>query len=61
MRIHNAISWEKVEELLSATGGVSDFDALTMAVKGHESGSKSAPHPYQFIIYCIKRGWLKSI
>lgn len=55
---HNAKSWAKVEQVISRAGGSADFDALSIAVKDHESGKSSAPHPYQFIVYCIRNGWL---
>ncbi len=59
MKKHNSISWAKIEKLLAASGGISSFDALVAVVKDHESGSEGAPHPYQFVTYCIKSGWLK--
>jgi len=58
---HNAESWAKVDKAISNAGGVSNFDALTIAVKDHESGSERAPHPYQFIKYCIKNDWLEPV
>ena len=58
LKKHNALSWVNVEKVISDEGGVADFDALTIAVKDHESGSENAPHPYQFIRYCINNGWL---
>ena len=58
---HNARSWLKVENLIAQAGGIADFDALSAAVSDHESGKRSAPHPYQFIIYCINNGWLEPV
>lgn len=58
---HNAKTWMKLEKCLSDAGGAADFDALSIAATGHESGSENAPHPYQFVIYCIKNGWLERI
>lgn len=55
---HNATSWAEIVKVVSAEGGVADFDALSIAVKDHKSGTKTAPHAYQFITYCIRRGWL---
>jgi hypothetical protein len=60
MKKHNALSWEKVDAAISKAGGFTNFDALTIAVKDHESGSKGAPHPHQFVIYCIRNNWLES-
>lgn len=57
-KAHNARSWENIEEVLAKGGGVASFDALERAVADHESGSSSAPHPCQFVIYCIGNGWL---
>lgn len=59
MKNHNAESWEKIEKLMSKNGGKADFDALTVAVKDHRSGTQSANYPYQFITYCIRSGWLQ--
>ncbi len=61
MSPHNAESWDKIDKAISKSGGVSSFDALNIAVKDHESGSKGSPHPYQFIDYCVKNGWLKKV
>jgi hypothetical protein len=58
---HNAKTWMKLEKCLAAAGGAADFEALSTAATGHESGSENAPHPYQFVIYCIKNGWLERI
>ena len=58
LKEHNAKSWVKLEKCVSEAGGAADFDALSIAVSGHESGSENAPHPYQFVIYCINNGWL---
>lgn len=55
---HNAASWAEIEKVVSAAGGVADFDTLSIAVKDHKSGTETAPHPYQFITYCIRQGWL---
>lgn len=55
---HNAESWTANEKVVTAGGGVAEFDALSAAVEGHEHGSKTSRHPYQFITYCIRRGWL---
>lgn len=59
LKEHNAKSWEKVVKVISEHRGSADFDTLSAAVKDHESGNAKAPHPYQFIIYCINKGWLK--
>jgi len=55
---HNAVSWAEIEKSLGTVGGVADFDALSIAVKKHKHGTKTATHPYQFITYCIRQGWL---
>ncbi|MBK8103722.1 MAG: hypothetical protein IPK30_10740 [Cellvibrionales bacterium] len=60
LKPHNAESWEKIAKLASASpNGQLSFDQMLVAVKDHSSGSKNAPHPHQFVIYCIKSGWLK--
>ena len=55
---HNAVSWAEIEKAVSVAGGVAEFDELSIVVKNHKPGTKTAPHPYQFITYCIRRGWL---
>ena len=61
LKEHNAKSWTKVEKFILRSGGNAEFEALSIAVKDHESGSANAPHPYQFIIYCIKNSWLERV
>ena len=61
MKKHNYESWVKIENVIAKAGGGVDFDALSIAVKGHKSGSEGAPHPHQFIIYCIDQGWLERV
>lgn len=56
-----AVSWAEIEKVVSAAGGVAEFDELSIAVKNHKSGTKTAPHPYQFINYCISSGWLERV
>jgi len=56
---HNQRSWEKVVAHIERHGGKSNFDALSVVVKGHESGSPTAPHAYQFITYLIGLGLLE--
>lgn len=56
---HNAVSWRKIANELGANGSAS-IDRLTAVCKGHVSGSKGAPHARQFVLYCIKQGWLVS-
>ena len=58
MKPHNAVSWRKIEDKLNSTHGTASFDTLAAIVKNHESGSKNAPHPYQFVSYCIENEWL---
>lgn len=53
-----AVSWAEIERVVSAARGVAEFDELSIAVKNHKSGTKTAPHPYQFITYYIRSGWL---
>ncbi|MEO5812760.1 MAG: HNH endonuclease [Rhodanobacter sp.] len=54
---HNADSWRKIADELGSNGPAS-IDRLTAVCKGHLSGSKGAPHARQFVLYCIKQGWL---
>jgi hypothetical protein len=61
LKEHNAKSWVIIENFVSDKGGTADFYALSAAVKDHESGNESKPHPYQFIIYCIDNGWLERV
>lgn len=54
---HNLASWKVIEAILTAYG-TADFWDLSVAVRGHKHGTKSAKGPQSFIRYCIKRGWL---
>ncbi|MCA9232716.1 MAG: hypothetical protein KDA57_18850 [Planctomycetales bacterium] len=57
-KTHNGVSWLEVERVIAASGGFAEFDALASAVVNHRHGTKTAVHPYQFVTYCIRRGWL---
>jgi hypothetical protein len=62
LKRHNAVSWDKVEKLAaSKPDGKVHFDELSLAVDDHESGSVNTPHAYQFIIYCVRSGWLERV
>ena len=61
MKGHNAESWGKIENLMAKSGGESDFDALSIAVKNHRHGTQTARYPYQFITYCIRKKWLRLV
>jgi len=62
LKSHNATSWSKIEALAkTAIDGKMDFDRMVLAVNEHESGAESAPHPHQFVTYCIKSGWLARV
>lgn len=54
---HNASSWQIIKTILDVRG-TADFWDMAVAVRGHESGTKSDPGPQGFIRYCIRRGWL---
>lgn len=56
---HNAESWQKIEAVIDKRGGKADFDELAVAVRHHRHGTKTSRHPYQFVTYCIRRGWLE--
>ena len=58
MRSHNEISWHLIEKTIVSNGGQADFYMLVEAVKDHQTGTATAPHPYQFVTYCAKQGWL---
>lgn len=58
MKAHNAKTWARIETELGS-GGAGTYDRLVALSKGHESGTEGAPHPYQFVDYCIRSGWLK--
>jgi len=58
---HNEITWKKIEVVVMANGGRASFDELCFASKHHQHGSKSANHPYQFVTYCIRSGWLERV
>jgi hypothetical protein len=58
---HNATSWRKLENTLRVSDGKAHFDQLAAAVRDHRHGTKSANHPYQFITYCIRSGWLERV
>ena len=52
---HNADSFDKLKALAATKeGGVMGFDEMCEAVKDHQHGTKTASHPYQFIIYLLK-------
>ena len=62
LKSHNAVSWAKIETLASQKpDGKMDFDHISLVVKDHEHGTKSANHPYQFVTYCIRSGWLERV
>jgi hypothetical protein len=62
LKRHNAVSWDKVEKLAaSKPDGKVHFDELSLAVDDHQSGSANTPHAYQFIIYCVRSGWLERV
>lgn len=59
---HNAESWAKIESLAaSELDGKMDFERIALAVRGHSSGTETAPHAYQFVTYCIRSGWLRQV
>ena len=62
MKPHNAVSWQKIVDYAATKpDGIMDFDAMSILVKDHKHGTKSANHPYQFIKYCIDSEWLKRV
>lgn len=58
---HNEITWKKIEAVIMTKGGKAGFDELCLASKDHQHGSKTANHPYQFVTYCIRSGWLERV
>ena len=54
---HNLQSWQIIEAILCAYGRA-DFWDLSVAVRGHKHGTKSAKGPQSFVRYCIRSGWL---
>lgn len=58
---HNEATWKRLTKLLQEQGGTADFDSLSTAAKGHDHGTEGKRYGYQFIIYCIKNGWLEKI
>jgi len=57
---NNQISWSKIENFLNSKFKA-EFSVLSNLVEDHVHGTKTANHGYQFVIYCIKSGWLKRI
>ena len=60
LKTHNAESWAKISKLLSIKEKAS-FDELTSSVKGHLHYAEVSGNEHQFIIYCIKSGWLQKL
>ena len=58
---HNFESWNKIKNVIDRNGGKADFYQLSLEVEGHQHGTKTAAHPYQFITYCIRMGWLEKV
>lgn len=58
MAQHNAKTWAKLQQELAVRGSAT-YERLVALSKGHESGTKGAPHPHQFVDYCIRSGWLE--
>jgi len=58
---HNEITWKKIEAVILAKGGKAGFDELCSASINHKHGTKTANHPYQFVTYCIRSGWLERV
>jgi hypothetical protein len=59
LKSHNQVSWDKIETVISSKKDkTASFNELSIAVTDHEHGTKSANHPYQFVTYCIRSGWL---
>jgi hypothetical protein len=61
MEPHNRESWEIIEGVMRANGHQAEFASLEAAVVDHKSGTRTAPHPYQFVTYCIRSGWLARV
>jgi hypothetical protein len=57
---HNLQSWRIIQAILDAYGSA-DFWDLSVAVRGHKHGTKSAKGPQGFVRYCIKSGWLQRV
>lgn len=57
---HNFVSWKIIEAILTAYG-TADFWDLSVAVRGHKHGTKSARGPQDFVKYCIKNGWIERV
>ena len=58
---HNLVSWNKIKNVIDRNGGKADFHQLSLVVEGHQHGTETATHSYQFITYCIKMGWLEKV
>lgn len=54
---HNQASWDIIAARLRARG-TADYYDLSVAVRGHQHGTRSATGPQSFVSYCIRRGWL---
>lgn len=56
LSLHNQITWNKIETcILSGRNG---FESLVEASIDHRHGDKISKYPYQFVLYCIRSGWL---
>jgi hypothetical protein len=58
MEPHNKVTFEKLVKAIKENNGKLAFETLVSLAEGHESGDAKAPHPYQFVTYCLKSGWL---
>lgn len=60
MAAHNAITYEAIATRISTDGPIPYGTAVSLA-KHHVSGTASQPYPYQFVEYCLRRGWLRRV
>ena len=57
---HNAITYEAIATRIGTDGPIPYGTAVTLA-KHHESGTSTQPYPYQFVEYCLRRGWFRRV
>jgi len=59
MMPHNAVTFAKLKAAIDNSNGVATFEHLVALSKDHEHGTEGKTHPYQFVTYCLKSGWLE--
>ncbi len=57
---HNAVTYEAIATRIDTDGPIPYGTAVTLAQR-HVSGTSTQPYPYQFVEYCLRRGWFRRV